>query len=164
MRSVHHALALLIATAVPAFAADPIVVEQDRARILQLSQDADNIIIGNPAYFEMTVEDPRTLILFGRTPGQTNMIVLDKEKKEILSASVVVLPGSEASVRVFTPLKGGTGVTETMYSCSGRNCAQTTAGQTSTATVSSAPPADAGGGAGAPGMPGVGSMPSAPTQ
>lgn len=140
--------ALLLSTPVAAHA-DPLVVTQDRATLLRLPRDADNVIIGNPAYFDVTVENPRLLVLFGKQLGQTNLMVLDARREPILSSAVVVLPDQEnTSVHVWTPLRGSTGATETVYTCSASNCVQTKTGLTG-GTVAS------GGGGGG----GIGSAP-----
>ncbi len=128
--------------AAPAIAvAQPVVVTQDRATIVRLQQDADNVIIGNPAYFDVTIEEPRVLVLFGKELGQTNMIILDSSRKEILSTAVVVLPDRRnTSVHVYSPVRGGIGAAETTYTCGGRNCAQTKTGLVPTAVPSGSMP------------------------
>lgn len=129
-------MAALIAAPVIAMA-QPVVVTQDRATILRLKQDAHNVIIGNPAYFDVTIEEPRLLVLFGKELGQTNMIILDSSRKEIMSTAVVVLPDRRGtSVHVYTPLRGGIGTAETTYTCGGRSCAQTKTGLVTTAVPS----------------------------
>lgn len=128
-------LGLAVAAAATAqAAAEPVVVGQDRASILRLSRDADNVIIGNTAYFDVTVEDPRMLILFGREPGQSNLIVLDAGKKEILSVPVVVVPPQDTNVRVLSALRGGAGAAESVYACSRGQCVQTKVGLTPSAS------------------------------
>jgi Flp pilus assembly secretin CpaC len=118
-------LAMAAATfaALPAAALEPIVVEQGRASILRLSQDADNVIIGNTAYFDVSVEDPRMLILFGRAPGQSNMIVLDSLKNEIMSVPVTVLPPENSITVHHKPSRGAN--TSVVYSCTGGQCVHT---------------------------------------
>lgn len=123
MRLPFIALAVATFAALPAAAVEPIIVEQGRASVLRLYQDADNIIIGNTAYFDVSVEDPRMLILFGRAPGQSNMIVLDSLRNEIMSVPVTVVP-PENSVTVHRPPTRGKSES-ILYSCSGGQCVHT---------------------------------------
>lgn len=133
MRLPFVSLAVAVGAALAATAAEPVVVGQDRAVILRLPQDADNVIIGNTAYFDVTVEDPRMLVLFGKQPGQTNLIVLDAQRNEIMATPVVVrAPGDGTDVRVYS--RGGrSGVSETAFSCGGGRCVQSHAGGTPSA-------------------------------
>ena len=47
------------------------------ARILRISAPAATVIIGNPGVADVTIQDPQTLVLTGKSYGQTNLIVLD---------------------------------------------------------------------------------------
>lgn len=63
----------------PAWAADdaPITVNVNMARVLRISSPAATIIVGNPGIADVTIQDPKTLVLTGKSFGQTNLIVLD---------------------------------------------------------------------------------------
>lgn len=76
------ALALLALAAGPssAWAQDgdaPISVNVNMARVLRINAPAATVIVGNPAIADVTIQDPKTLILTGKSYGQTNLIVLD---------------------------------------------------------------------------------------
>lgn len=143
------AMSVLAMAAVEARAADPIVATQDRATIIKLSKDASNIIIGNPSYFEVTLEDPRTLILFGKTPGQTNMIIWDAQRRDILNTTVVILPDrSDTTLRVYSVARGASGAMETTYACANGACVRASEGAAGPALAQPAAPPEGGGGAG----------------
>ena len=136
-------MTMLAFAALQVQAADAIVATQDRATIVKLPKDAANIIIGNPAYFEVTLEDPRTLILFGKSPGQTNMIIWDDKRHDILNTMVVVLPDHGAtSLRVYSAARGASGAMETTYACAKGKCVRTSEGATGGTAPATPPPDD----------------------
>ncbi len=92
-----------------------------KASIVKLSGRAKNVIVGNPGIADVTVENPTTLILFGRGPGETNILVLDAAQKQVLSASVVVAPDKDRQVSVLAPSTGkSSGMIEILYACADR--------------------------------------------
>lgn len=153
MRCVGIATSLLVLATSSAWAAEPLIATQDRATVVKLTKDAGNIIIGNPAYFDITIEDPRTLILFGKQPGQTNMIIWDDQRREVMNTTVLVLPDKSAtSVRIYSSARGAQGALETTYACAGGNCVRTSVGTAPGALSPIGPEEDGGeGGGGAPG-------------
>ncbi len=56
---------------------EAVTVNVNMARILRISSPAATVIIGNPGIADVTIQDPQTLILTGRSYGNTNLIVLD---------------------------------------------------------------------------------------
>ncbi|MDK1490884.1 pilus assembly protein N-terminal domain-containing protein [Sinorhizobium sp. 7-81] len=86
----------------------------DFARTLLLARPASTLIIGNPAIAQATLSDDRTVILTGRTPGSTNLIVIGTDGAEV---SNVILDVVSAGGRLVT-VDEGTG--KTTYSCSDR--------------------------------------------
>ena len=97
MRS-RHALVLALGlsltaslTAAPVLAADaPINVNVNMARILRINAAAATVIVGNPGIADVTIQDPQTLILTGKSFGQTNLIVLDSYGEPIADTLVEV--------------------------------------------------------------------------
>lgn len=146
MRWVGLAIPFLVFAAIQAEAADPVVAWQDRAVILKLPKDAVNIIIGNPTFFDVTLEDPRTLILFGKTPGQTNMIIWDAQRRDILNTNVVVLPDrDQTTLRVYSAARGASGAMETTYACANGACVRAADGAAGPALAAPPAPPDGGG-------------------
>lgn len=128
MRRLMPILALAAFLPTPVVAAEPLIVTLDKAELLRLSTDAADVIIGNPAYVDATIQDPRVLTLFGKRPGETNIIILNSSKKVVLNTAVVVRPESGRHVKVISPMKGAQGAAESNYSCAGR-CSPTVLGE-----------------------------------
>lgn len=84
---------LTIATSGPATAEDgaPINVNVNMARILRINSPAATVIVGNPGIADVTIQDPQTLILTGKSFGQTNLIVLDNVGNPIADTLIEVV-------------------------------------------------------------------------
>ena len=82
--------ALAIAACPGEVKADDLVVKYDQSQLLTLPRPAAEIIIGNPAIADVTVQSGSLLVVTGKTFGITNMIVLDAERKVILEHLVMV--------------------------------------------------------------------------
>jgi len=98
------ALAAVIGTsAVPAFAetTGPVSVKVNMARILRISAPANTVIIGNPGVADVTIQDSQTLVLTGKSYGQTNMIVLDAQGKAIADTLIEVVQAQADIVTVY---------------------------------------------------------------
>jgi Flp pilus assembly secretin CpaC len=97
-------LAVAMAAPLPALADnnDPISVKVNNARILKISAPAATVIIGNPGVADVTIQDPQTLILTGKSYGQTNLIVLDSQGNPVADTMVsVVQPSPADQVTVY---------------------------------------------------------------
>jgi hypothetical protein len=75
----------------------------DEAEILTLTRPAASIIIGNPSVAGVSVENPTTLVVTGRSYGLTNLMVLDGHGRAIFSGDVVV---ADRSNGVLTLVRG----------------------------------------------------------
>lgn len=81
----------------PALAEDgPISVKTNMARILRISAPAATVIIGNPGVADVTIQDPQTLVLTGKSFGQTNLIVLDAQGNPIADTMIEVVQGGQS--------------------------------------------------------------------
>ena len=98
-------LAFIAAVAAPiaarAESTDPISVKVNMARILRISAPAATVIIGNPGVADVTIQDPQTLVLTGKSYGQTNLIVLDSMGNPVADAMVSVVQAQSDLVTVF---------------------------------------------------------------
>lgn len=106
-------------------------VALDLARILKLDEPARTIVIGNPAVLDATINDERTLVLTGKVPGTTNMIVLNGEGDEVANMMINVVQGSH----IVTVHRGSQ---KEMYNCVGK-CRPTVAVETGEAGAQAAP-------------------------
>lgn len=93
----------LLLTGGPALAetTDPISVKVNMARILRISAPAATVIIGNPGVADITIQDPQTLILTGRSYGTTNLIVLDGAGNPVADTIVSVVQGQSEFLTVY---------------------------------------------------------------
>lgn len=98
-------LAASLLGAVPAVASEasaPISVKVNMARILRISAPAATVVVGNPGVADVTIQDPQTLILTGKSYGQTNMIVLDAKGNPIADTLVEVVQSQADLVTLFS--------------------------------------------------------------
>ncbi len=98
------ALAAVLAVGpVPAALAEgaPIEVNVNMARILRINAPAATVIVGNPGIADVTIQDPRTLILTGKSFGQTNLIVLDSQGNPIADTLLEVVQMTAGVMTVY---------------------------------------------------------------
>lgn len=76
----------------PAIAQDggAVTVNVNMARVLRISAPATTVIVGNPGIADVTIQDPMTLILTGKSYGQTNLIVMDGRGEPIADTLIEV--------------------------------------------------------------------------
>ena len=78
-----------------------VVVNVNMARVLRINSAASTVIIGNPGVAEVTIQDPQTLVLTGKSYGQTNLIVLDSEGNPVADTLIEVIQTQANVVTVF---------------------------------------------------------------
>jgi Flp pilus assembly secretin CpaC len=79
----------------------PINVNVNMARILRINASAATVIVGNPGIADVTIQDPQTLILTGKSFGQTNLIVLDSAGNPIADTLIEVVQMQAGVVTVY---------------------------------------------------------------
>jgi hypothetical protein len=82
-------LAALLAAG-SAQAADDLIVKYDQSQLLRLPKPAAEIIIGNPAIADISVQTGNLLVITGKSFGITNIIALDAERNVIQDQRVLV--------------------------------------------------------------------------
>ena len=80
---------------------EPISVMVNMARILRISAPAATVIIGNPGVADVTIQDPQTLVLTGKSYGQTNLIVLDSQGNPVADTVITVVQAQSDLVTVY---------------------------------------------------------------
>ncbi len=89
-------------TGLPVVAADaPISVNVNMARILRINASAATVIVGNPGIADVLIQDPQTLVLTGKSYGQTNLIVLDSGGEPIADTIIEVVQMQAGTLTVF---------------------------------------------------------------
>lgn len=101
---------------ISAFAAEPLKVTVHQSYLVQLQQDADIIMVGNPTIADIAVESARMFFLLGLEPGETNLHILNSRGDTIMETAIVVVPTSERTVTV----NRANNLEEATYSCSPR--------------------------------------------
>lgn len=87
---------------VPAIAdSAPVSVKVNMARILRIDAPASTVIIGNPGIADVTIQDPQTLVLTGKSYGQTNLIILDSSGNPIADTMIQVTQDMADVVTVY---------------------------------------------------------------
>jgi Flp pilus assembly secretin CpaC len=79
----------------------PVIVNVNMARVLRISAPAATVIVGNPGIADVTIQDPLTLILTGKSYGQTNLIVLDSAGEPIADTLVEVVQMQAGTMTVY---------------------------------------------------------------
>lgn len=79
----------------------PISVNVNMARILRINAAAATVIVGNPGIADVTIQDPQTLILTGKSYGSTNLIVLDSAGNPIADTMLEVVQMQAGTVTVY---------------------------------------------------------------
>ena len=116
-------LVLLSALASAAATADGLSVTWREARVVKLAKPASSIVVGDPTVADVTLDTPTTVIVFGKTPGETNLLVLSADQELLLDWPVQVLPVSARHVSVLNP-QGDEAPTEVLYACGSERCAR----------------------------------------
>lgn len=79
----------------------PIYVAMNHAKVVKLQADATSIVIGNPLFVDITIQDSKTLILTGKSFGTTNLIVLDEKGQEIINNDIIVEVYENNLLRIY---------------------------------------------------------------
>lgn len=90
-------------TLAPAAAKDtaPVSVTVNMARILRINSPASTVIVGNPGIADVTIQDPQTLVLTGKSYGKTNLIVLDSGGNPIADTLIEVVASEKDAMTVY---------------------------------------------------------------
>jgi Flp pilus assembly secretin CpaC len=99
-------LAASLAAPLPIQAQDgaPVSVNVNMARVLRISAPAATVIVGNPGIADVTIQDPQTLILTGKSYGQTNLIVLDSNGEPVADTLIEVVQMQAGVMTVYQGL------------------------------------------------------------
>src|SRR6185312_2600480 len=110
--------ALAVLAAAPAHAAG-IAVAMDEVRTVTFPKSVSTIYVGNPAIADINMIDSRHAFVLGKGYGNTNMVALDQDGKQVSNTHISVMAREDSTV---TLQKGANRVT---YSCTSRHCEAT---------------------------------------
>jgi uncharacterized membrane protein YgcG len=136
--------------------ADGLNIEWSGAYLLKLDAPATDVIIANPLVADVTVQAPDRLVIIGKLPGVTRLIVMNEDNVALDTQIVVSAKNRSSEVSVYRP--DGANITEGLFACSTDRCTPVPGtGRTSTGI------GGGGGGGGGDGGGGAGPIPQEPT-
>lgn len=112
-----------------AWADEAVEVPLGQSSLLHLQSKPAQVVIGNPAIADVTVQSAKTLIVFGKHPGGTNLTMLDAKGNMLMETTVVVTSAAAGGVTVHYGtgknwVPGGASVT---VACTADHCSGATA-------------------------------------
>ncbi len=108
-------VALALCSAAPAYAAG-VSVAMDEVRTITFPKTVSTIYVGNPAVADINMIDSRHAFILGKGYGNTNMVALDQDGKQVSNTHISVMARQDASL---TLQRGASRVT---YSCTAAHC------------------------------------------
>lgn len=115
-RTLFTALAVLAVS--PAHAAG-VSVAMDEVRTITFPKSVATIYVGNPSIADINMIDSRHAFILGKGYGNTNLLALDPDGKQVSNTHISVLARQDASV---TLQRGASRIT---YSCTANHCEAT---------------------------------------
>jgi hypothetical protein len=110
--------AVLALSAAPAHAAG-VSVAMDEVRTVTFPKSVATIYVGNPSIADINMIDSRHAFILGKGYGNTNMLALDQDGKQVSNTHISVLARQDASI---TLQRGANRIT---YSCTAAHCEAT---------------------------------------
>ena len=107
--------AVLTLSAAPAHAAG-VSVAMDEVRTVTFPKSVATIYVGNPSIADINMIDSRHAFILGKGYGNTNMLALDQDGKQVSNTHISVLARQDASVTLQR------GANRTSYACSAAHC------------------------------------------
>lgn len=83
-----------------AFADHSITVEANKSKAMRLKGEAAAVVVGNPNFADVAVHDSRLIFVTGKALGQTNLLVFDKNGREIFNGDIIVKSGIQNTVNL----------------------------------------------------------------
>src|SRR4051812_9297610 len=120
MRRLFVLLPMLVLASAAAMA-DGLNLNWREARVVKLAKPATSVVVGDPTVADVTLDTPDTLIIFGKTPGETNMVVLSGSQELLLDWPVVVSPVTARHISVVNATNQGAPA-EVLYACGTERC------------------------------------------
>jgi len=112
------AAAVLLAVSTQAAHAEQLWLTMDQVRPYKLESPAQSIVVGNPSIADVTVQDNTNVLLFGKSPGMTNIYIFDENGEPVKNLIIRVRTASNDMLTVHR------GAARTTYNCT-TNCEAT---------------------------------------
>ena len=111
------ALATLLSFAAPVMA-EGVFVAAHQAKRITLSGSAADVVVGNPEVADVALIGPRTVVVIGKAPGTTSLLVFDKAQRVIFEGPVSV-GAAGGQVSMVRGTEGGDPAREQVFTCVG---------------------------------------------
>jgi hypothetical protein len=92
--------AAFLSLAPAAQAANDVTIMADQAKILAVSGQPGTVVVGNPNIADVSVQGEQ-VVLVGRNYGVTNVIILDRQGKQLAALDITVQMTDKNAVSVF---------------------------------------------------------------
>jgi Flp pilus assembly secretin CpaC len=102
----------------PVFAAG-LAIAMDQVQTLTFTVPVATVYVGNPAIADITMIDARHAFVIGKGFGNTNIVALDGDGKQVSNTTVAVLAGASNAQSTLVLNRGTQRVT---YSCTSSHC------------------------------------------
>ncbi|MGK9065304.1 type II and III secretion system protein family protein [Stutzerimonas chloritidismutans] len=114
----YAALALALLTAVPLSAQTigrgstaTVELAAGEGRVLRFDSPVDSVLVAEPGIADLQVVSAGTIYVFGKRPGQTSLIALDGQEREIASLKLSVNANAQPASQAMRQLAPKSGVT-----------------------------------------------------
>ena len=121
MRNVFFAASLALALPAPAFAAG-IALAMDEVRTVSFAVPVATVYVGNPSIADINMIDARHAFVIGKAFGNTNIVALDGDGKQVFATQLAVLA---SAANASSTLVLNRGVQRSTYSCTAGHCEAT---------------------------------------
>src|SRR5471032_1824137 len=118
MRNVLFAASLALALPAPAFAAG-IALAMDEVRTVSFTVPVATVYVGNPSIADINMIDARHAFVIGKAFGNTNIVALDGDGKQVFDTQIAVLA---SAANTESTLVLNRGVQRSTYSCTAGHC------------------------------------------
>jgi putative type II/III system pilus formation protein len=112
--------AMMLILSAPGWA-QTVEINPGRARLITFSVPIRTVVIGDPTVADVAAQTDRSIIINGIAVGETNLVVLNEEGREVYSADVVV-SGVAGGGRVVFHTKPGSLQEYWTYQCTQYGC------------------------------------------
>ncbi|MDO9343611.1 type II and III secretion system protein family protein [Pseudomonas pergaminensis] len=94
---------------IAAGAGGSIALSSGEGRILHFVAPVDSVLVAEPNVADLQVVSPGTIYIFGKAPGNTSLIALGSDGKQLASLTLAVSSGSQAVTTPMQALHPGSG-------------------------------------------------------
>ena len=121
MRHVLFAASLALALPAPAYAAG-MALAMDEVRTVSFAVPVATVYVGNPSIADINMIDARHAFVIGKAFGNTNIVALDGDGKQVFDTQIAVLA---SAANASSTLVLNRGVQRSTYSCTAGHCEAT---------------------------------------